>query len=239
MPKFYEPDILAGTEHYLIEGENYRHISRSLRMKTGDNLTLTDGKGNDFEARITDITEAFVEVDILKCEKGETEASVRLHLYQGVPKSDKMELIIQKFTELGGYSITPTKTDFTVSDISGKEDKKVARWQKIALEGAMQSKRSFIPIIKSPEKFKDAIQNAPGAKLLLYEGGGIPIKELIKGCEDISVFVGPEGGFSEKEVNFAKEKGARIVTLGKRILRTETAPLAAAAIIMYETGNME
>ena len=150
-----------------------------------------------------------------------------------------MELIIQKFTELGGYSITPTKTEFIVSDISGKEDKKVARWQKIALEGAMQSKRSFIPVINSPEKFKDAILNAKGVKLLLYEGGGIPLKELIKGNEDISIFVGPEGGFSEKEVNFAKENGAFIVTLGKRILRTETAPLAAASIIMYETGNMQ
>ena len=239
MPKFYEPDILAGTERYLIEGENYRHISRSLRMKAGDNLTLTDGKGNDFEAKIVCITESFVEVDIVKCEKGETEANVKLHLYQGVPKSDKMELIIQKFTELGGYSITPTKTEFIVSDISGKEDKKVARWQKIALEGAMQSKRSFIPVIKNPEKFKEALLNAPGVKLLLYEGGGIPLKELVKNKEDISIFVGPEGGFSEKEVNFAKENGAHIVTLGKRILRTETAPLAAAAIIMYETGNME
>lgn len=239
MPKFYEPDIKEGIESYLIQGENSRHISRSLRMKPKDTLTLTDGKGNDCETEIINITESTVEVKILSFKKSDTEANVRLHLYQGVPKSDKMELIIQKFTELGGFSITPTKTEFIVSDISGKEEKKVARWQKIALEGAMQSKRSVIPEIRNPEKFKDAILSAKGTKLLLYEGGGIPLKDLVSGCEDISVFVGPEGGFSEKEVNFAKENGAHIVTLGKRILRTETAPLAAAAIIMYETGNMQ
>ena len=239
MPKFYEPNILEGTENYIITGENCRHISRSLRMTTGDEIILTDGKGTDFQTEITNITESTVEVKIISCEKSENEAKVRLHLYQGVPKSDKMELIIQKFTELGGYSVTPTKTEFIVSDISGKEEKKIGRWQKIALEAAMQSKRAYIPEIKSPLKFKDAIKNAPGVKLLLYEGGGIPLKELVKGNEDISIFVGPEGGFSKNEVEFAKENGAHIVTLGKRILRTETAPIAAAAIIMYETGDMQ
>ena len=240
MPKFYEPEITKDTEYYIINGENCRHISRSLRMTIGDEITITDGKGLDFETEITNITDQSVEVKINKVSESENEAKVRLHLYQGVPKSDKMELIIQKFTELGGYSITPTKTEFIVSDISGKEDKKVSRWQKIALEASMQSRRAYIPEIKSPVKFKTAVENAPGVKLMLYEGGGIALKDLVNSeSGDISIFVGPEGGFSKNEVELAKANGVHIVTLGKRILRTETAPIAAAAIIMYETGNME
>ena len=240
MPKFFEYEINDNFETYLITGENSRHISRSLRMTKGEKITLTDGKGKDYFCEIVNLTDSSVEVKILNSEQSISEAKLKLNLYQGIPKSDKMELIIQKFTELGGYSITPTKTDFCVSDISGKEEKKISRWQKIAQEASMQSGRAYIPEIKSAEKFKSAVENAPGVKILLYEGGGIALNEFInRETEEVSIFVGPEGGFSEKEVNLAKEHGAHIVTLGKRILRTETAPLAAASIIMYETGNME
>ena len=240
MPKFFEYDIDKNAESYVITGENSRHISRSLRMARGEKLTITDGKGYDFITEITDITESAVTVKVLSCNKSESEAKLRLNLYQGVPKSDKMELIIQKFTELGGFSVTPTATEFCISDISGKEAKKTARWQKIAQEAAMQSGRALIPEIKAPLKFSEAVKTAPGVKIMLYEGGGIPLKELVNAdTAEVSIFVGPEGGFSKKEVELAKENGVHIVTLGKRILRTETAPIAAAAIIMYETGNME
>lgn len=208
-------------------------------MKVGENLTLCDGKGFDYHCTILSIDNTCVEVDVVDKTPSISEPTVKVSLYQGLPKSDKMDLIIQKVTELGAVEIIPTVTEFCVVDLKGKESKKIDRWQKIALEAAKQSGRGIIPKVQMPEKFATAVQTAKGKKILLYEGGGVPLGDLIQNQEEISVFVGPEGGLSKKEVELAKENGVEIVTLGKRILRTETAPISAISIIMYETKNME
>lgn len=244
MPRFFS-DIdfsrIQTGDTVSIDGENGRHIAKSLRMRDGDEITLCDGRGNDCICRITDIANETVYARIEKKEKSCSEPGVFVTLYQCLPKADKLELIIQKVTELGCCEIVPVNSEFCISKIDGKQDKKLARWQKIALEAAKQSGRGIIPEIKLPISFSEAVKAAEGLKIMLYEGGGEPLRNLISGEQNgrISFFVGPEGGFSKKEVETAKENGVKIATLGPRILRTETAPIAAMAVIMSETGNLD
>ncbi len=159
-----------------------------------------------------------------------------------MPKGDKLEDIIQKCTELGITEIQPVLTHRSVSRPDSKSaKKKQARYQKIALEAAQQSGRGIIPTIGEMTDLKTAVsQDNSRLKILFYEGGGAPLKEIInKNIETVSIYIGPEGGFEESEVNLIKESGGKVATLGKRILRTQTAPVAALTAIMLLTDNLE
>lgn len=238
MPRFFTGDI-SGDSLY-ITGENGRHIVKSLRMRAGEALTICDGMGTDAQCIIENIDEAGAYVKVLSRAKSSAEAGVQISLYQCLPKSDKMDMIIQKVTELGCVKIYPVNSRNCVVTVKGKEDKKCERWQKIALEAAKQSGRGVVPIVGNVLNFSEAVKTAPGTKIMFYEGGGQGIKEILSDKpREISIFVGPEGGFDPTEVQLAKENDVKIATLGPRILRTETAPIAGLTIIMYETGNME
>jgi 16S rRNA (uracil1498-N3)-methyltransferase len=243
MPRFFiesSQTLPQAGDCMSIDGENGRHISKSLRMKPGEKITVCDGRGNDCDCTISDISGELVTTQVNKVCKSQSEPSVFVTLYQCLPKSDKMELIIQKLTELGISRIVPVNSEFCIAKISGKEDKKLARWQKIALEAAKQSGRGIVPKIESPINFSQAVKNAPGEKIMLYEGGGEPLRNLVHDTDkEISFFVGPEGGFSVNELELAKVNHVKIATLGPRILRTETAPIAAVTVIMSETGNLD
>lgn len=236
MPRFFVDAILGDT--VFLDGENGRHLTKSLRMRPGETVTLCDGRGTDYLCVIEETGDSAASLRVLEKAANRSEPDIRVTLYQGIPKSDKMDLIIQKAVELGCTRIVPTKTEFCISDIRGKEEKKRERWQKIALEAAKQSGRGIIPQILPPQSFGEAVASAPGTKILFYEGGGAPVGELLGESREYSIFIGPEGGLSEKEVSLAAEKGAKAATLGPRILRTETAPLAALSLLMYLTGNM-
>ena len=245
MPRFFtdalrfDPDTSIGTA--VINGEDGRHIARSLRMHAGEALTVSDGAGFDYDGTIAEITGDTVTVDLTKQYKNKSEPTLRVTLYPGMPKGDKLELVTQKATEMGAVNITPVLTDRSVSRPDGKAAaKKQERLQRIALEAAKQSGRGAVPEVGAMTSFKEAVRNAKGTKILFYEGGGLPLSKCLPADEtEVAVFIGPEGGFAPEEVEFAKENGVITATLGPRILRTETAPLAALAILMYITGNME
>ena len=241
MPRFFTSavqfDEAASVGSAVIDGEDGRHIARSLRMHTGDALTLSDGAGTDYTGEIESITGDTVMVRL----KNRSEPTLRVTLYPGMPKADKLELITQKAVELGVTKIVPVLTSRSVSRPDAKSvSKKQERLQRIALEAAKQSGRGIIPEIGKMTDLESALKTAPGKKILFYEGGGEALGTLVSPDEaEVSVFIGPEGGFDAAEVQLAKQYGATPATLGPRILRTETAPLAALSVLMYITGNMQ
>lgn len=226
----------------ILNEEQSRHIARSLRMRVGDMITLSAGNGTDYGCIIEEITAKEVTLRVCYEQANNSEPSVKVHLYQGVPKGDKFEDIIQKCTELGISEITPVLTKRSISRPDEKSArKKQERYQKIALEAAQQSGRGVVPQINKMTDLKKASeQDESQLKILFYEGGGEPLKEIISSdFESVSVYIGPEGGFEENEVDIIKAAGGTVATLGKRILRTQTAPVAALTAIMLLTGNLE
>lgn len=245
MPRFFTSALRFDTEtqigHAILDGEDGRHIARSLRMHPGEALTVSDGNGYDYDGEIEEINGDVVDIRLDRKYTNTSEPTLHVALYPGIPKGDKLELVVQKATELGAKEINPVLTKRSVSRPDKKAaTKKQERLQRIALEAAKQSGRGVVPSIGSMTGFEESVCAARGTKILFYEGGGLPLSECLPENEgEVSVFIGPEGGFSVEEVEFAKAHGVITATLGPRILRTETAPLAAVSILMYMTGNME
>lgn len=239
MPKFFfnKNDISRGQVQLF--GEDEKHIKTVLRAREGEELTLCDGEGMDYQCRIVSL-ERGVLLDILSKEVCETEPKTKITLYQGLPKADKMELIIQKCVELGVDRIVAVSTERAIVKLDKKESKKLERWQKIAEAAAKQSGRGKIPEIgQQVLKFKEAVAEAKeldGAIIPYEKEQETGIRQFVQGFrgESIGVFIGPEGGFAEEEIALAQENGITPITLGKRILRTETAGMTTAAILLYE-----
>ena len=226
----------------LLDGEAARHIAKSLRMKVGDMLTVTDGRGSDFGCQIEEITKDTVRLKVCYQQACESEPNCAVTIYQGVPKSTKLEDIIQKCVELGVTKIVPTLTKRCVSRPDDKSAaKKQVRYQKIALEAAQQSGRGIVPEIAPQCTLKQALsEDESDIQIVFYEGGGEPLRNLInQEVKSVSIYIGPEGGFEKEEVDLLMQSGAKCATLGKRILRTQTAPVAALSAIMLLTNNLE
>lgn len=225
---------------YIIDDENVKHI-RVLRMKSGEALTLVTPNGIRHECIITDVNQNQVEVDVTSSSPCQNEPDVFVTLYQALPKGDKMDYIVQKCVELGISRIVPVMTARCVSRPDEKSlKKKISRWQKIALQAAMQSRRGIIPEVCPCASFKQAVENTKqnDKTIFFYELGGKPVKEILaEKPKTIGMFIGSEGGFEEAEAELAVSNGAVAATLGRRILRAETAPLAALSVIMYQTDN--
>lgn len=229
-----------------IEGDDVQHISRVLRLGEGDRLTLCDGEGTDYLVSIESMSKNSVRTSIIAKEPSKAEAAIKAVLYQGIPKAAKMELIIQKCTEMGISRIVPVSTVRTVVKLETEKDerKKVERWSKIAEEAGKQSGRGIIPRVEMPMTFEQALEDAKSLELAVipYElESANSIKAVLsqKAAASIGFFIGPEGGFEAAEIQKAQETGIVPVTLGKRILRTETAGVAVLTCIMYEYGQME
>lgn len=225
----------------ILDEEQSRHIARSLRMRVGDMLTLACGDGFDYGCVIDEITADSVILTVCYQQANNCEPDVKVSLYQGVPKGDKMEDIIQKCTELGIYEVTPTLTHRSVSRPDGKAaEKKNARYRKIALEAAQQSGRGIVPAVNRMTSLENAVKNDTAElKIIFYEGGGEKLStQLLGNAKSISIYIGPEGGFEESEVELIKSSGGVAASLGARILRTQTAPVAALTAIMLLTDNM-
>lgn len=239
MPRFF-------CEHFssnpVISGEDGRHISRSLRMKIGEQLTVCDTMGTDYNCEIEDIKDDTVYLKILDSKENTSEPNVKVTLFQCMPKGDKLDLVVQKAVELGVSEIVPVLSSRCVSRPDSKSmAKKCARLQKIADEAAKQSGRGILPKISDMINFKDCCQKLKNfdKSIIFYELGGAPLKDIVDDSKSYAILIGSEGGFSVDEVEKATESGAVSATLGKRILRTETAPLAALTGIMLLSGNME
>ncbi len=240
MPRFFTETI---DEHKgIITGDDAKHIAKVLRMKVGEKLVACDCQGKDYDCVISEVTDKQVELTVEKTYASETEPSVHVTLYQAMPKSDKMELIIQKAVELGVSAIVPVQTKRCVSRPDAKSmAKKLERYNRIAFEAAKQCGRGRIPQVLPMLDYNEALAEMKKDEraFLFYENSTSSFrKELEQAVHSVSIMVGAEGGFEEEEVNKALEQGIASLSLGKRILRCETAPLAALSIIMYETGNM-
>ncbi|MBR4731510.1 MAG: 16S rRNA (uracil(1498)-N(3))-methyltransferase [Lachnospiraceae bacterium] len=245
-----------------ITGADVNHIKNVLRMKSGEELAVSNGqdgkeyrcairafheKGEHAEACGIGIAggvwqEATVECELRFIKEDGVELPSKIYLFQGLPKADKLELIIQKSVELGVYQVIPVETKRSVVKLDEKKAKaKTARWQQISEAAAKQSKRGIIPEVKEPVSFKKALELAKemDVKLIPYElAEGMEktrqLIESIKPGQSIAIFIGPEGGFDEAEIQAAQEAGIEPITLGRRILRTETAPLAILAWLGYQ-----
>jgi 16S rRNA (uracil1498-N3)-methyltransferase len=242
MPKpprfFISPEQAAGPQ-ITLSGEDVRHIAAVLRMKTGDELLLCDGRGTEYKVKIAQVGKAEIKTDIVSRSKRDIRYPL-ITLGQGMPKSDKMDWIVQKATELGVAAIVPLVTERTIVKVKD-EEKRVSRWQKICREAAMQSNRIDIPRVEAIRRFPDYVNSlSPDPETLMlipWEEGTEPIKKVLRGKQGIQhiiVLIGPEGGFSSAEAEIAKSRGFHPVSLGPNILRTETAATAVLSMINYE-----
>ena len=237
---FAEPSWIRENKIYM-QGADVNHIKNVLRMKPGEDVRVNDGRGKTYLCCISSYEEQTAVLDILKELDSDTELPSRIILFQGLPKGDKMEWIVQKAVELGAYSIVPFAAKRSVVKLDEKKAaKKQARWQLIAKGAAEQSGRGIIPEVSTVRTFAEALGMAGELDVVLIpyelEEGMKETARVLENIEcgqSVGIFIGPEGGFEEEEVERAKAAGAHAVTLGKRILRTETAGLTALSILMY------
>ena len=239
---FVEPSQIQDKK-IIITGKDVNHIKNVLRMKIGEELSVSNGQdGKEYRGIIEEFKEDEVICALAFVKEDGVELPSKVYLYQGLPKADKIELIIQKAVELGVYEVIPVATKRAVVKLDEKKSKsKIARWQAISEAAAKQSKRAIVPKVADVQSFKEALKDCGKAnvKVIPYElaEGMDKTKEIIgslKPGEDVAIFIGPEGGFEESEIAAALETGVVPVTLGKRILRTETAGFTILSWIMYQ-----
>lgn len=239
---FVEPSQIQGTR-VIITGSDVNHIKNVLRMQPGEEIAVSNGEdGKEYRCGIEELNEEEIVCTLRFVKEDGVELPSKIYLFQGLPKADKMELIVQKAVELGVYEIIPVATKRAVVKLDEKKAKsKIARWQTISEAAAKQSKRRIVPEIHSVMSFKEAVAYAKNmqVKVIPYElaEGMERTRELIgnlKPGENIAIFIGPEGGFEESEIQAALENGIEPITLGKRILRTETAGFTVLSWIMYQ-----
>lgn len=240
MPRFFVEN--AGEEAVTLTGENARHAGRSLRMKAGESLTVVCG-GEEYDCVITGFSDSEVYCSVINRHRCESEPLTRLTLFQAMPKGDKAEFIVQKAVELGVSEIVFVMTGRCVSRPDEKSfAKRRERLMKISLEAAKQCGRGIVPEIRGIISFDEMLENIEGfdKALMCYEKGGESLSAAgINKGDRIALVIGSEGGFEQSEADRFKAAGGTLTGLGRRILRCETAPLAAASIIMSLAGEME
>lgn len=242
MAWFFTHDQIT-TEYYAITGEDAMHISHSLRMKAGEQLTLCNPNGLRYESEIKKITRDEVIVKIYHTIECEQEPDVKVSLFVGLLKGHKFESVVKRAVELGAYEITPFISARCISRPEAKNIvKKIARWQKIAENAASQSRRGILPQVNPCIDIRDIPQKTVDMDkaIVFYECGGEKLRKLLpENCSSIALVTGTEGGFEQEEIDFLCENGIEPATLGKRILRAQTAPVAGLCATMLLTGNLE
>lgn len=239
---FVKPEQI-GEHEIQITGGDVNHIRNVLRMTAGEQISVSSGENaTQYRCEITELAPEYVTAKIMWAQDADTELPAKIFLFQGLPKNDKMELIIQKAVELGAYEIIPMATKRAVVKLDKKkEESKRKRWNAISESAAKQSKRMIVPQIKEVMTFSQAVSYAQKVctkRIIPYEmaegiGETKRIFSEIGAGDCVAVFIGPEGGFDEKEIELAKEAGIAPVTLGRRILRTETAGMTVLSILMF------
>lgn len=241
MPRFFS-DFISG-DRIVLTGDDARHLSKAQRAKAGDHITVCDCRGTDYQCAVDAIGPDSVTLKILSASPTTAEPHTSVTLYQALPKGDKFDFIVEKAVELGVTRIVPVLTVRCVSRPSPSSVKgKLDRWNKISLEAAKQSGRGIVPpvspLLTLEEAFKE--MSASGCPILFYEDSDNSVSPLLTGSpKAISILVGSEGGFDPQEAEMAARHGIHLVTLGPRILRCETAAVAALSVLFYATGNMD
>lgn len=241
MQRFFVTPDQVGEDKIRIQGSDVNHMKNVLRMRPGEEVMVSDGNNRQYRCRVEDYPEGEAVLAILEAGLVDTELPSRIYLFQGLPKQEKMELIVQKAVELGVCQVIPVQTRRCVVKLDAKKAaKKVQRWQQIAESAAKQAGRGYIPAVSEVMTFQEALafSEALDIRLIPYElaGGMEGTRKILDGIrpgQSVGIFIGPEGGFEKEEVGRAVEAGAMPITLGKRILRTETAGIAVLSILMY------
>lgn len=245
MQHFFVPHNQVEESRIVVTGTDVNHMRHALRMKPGEEITVSDGNNLKYLCRIREYETCGEEraiLDIIRREENDTELPSRIYLFQGLPKQDKMEVIVQKAVELGVYKIIPVAMRRSVVKLSGtKAEKKIGRWQEIAKSAAKQSGRGIVPEVGEIVSWEAALEAVKELDVLLlpYElaegmNGTRKVLGAIHRGQSVGIFVGPEGGFEKEEVEAAREAGAEVITLGKRILRTETAGITTLSLLMFQ-----
>ena len=244
MYKFFVKENQIKQDIVEIIGEDVNHIKNVLRLKKSDKVHICNKDSKTtYECEIEELEKQNIICKIIKTVEYTTESNVYIHLFQGLPKAEKMEAVIQKSIEIGVSEITPTIMERCIVKLDNKnEKKKIDRWQKIVEVAAKQSKRDIVPKVNFPLNLKNIYENLENYDIVIVayeEEQNVTLKQVLKQINSkesikIAIIIGPEGGIGKEEVQYLKEQGAKVVSLGKRILRTETAPIVMASIIMYE-----
>jgi len=246
MHKFFVPQESINGSTAVIEGEDVKHIYRVLRLEEGAQVVINDCRGTEYLGEIIGIDKKQVCLKIINMLEQNNESPIDIYLFQGLPKAQKMDLIAQKATELGVKEITPVITERVVVKSELGEYRKLDRWNRIALEACKQSKRTMIPKINEPVEFEAMLKLLGSMDLVLVPYENQEGKGLKKVCRDlgmkdvkrVAIVIGPEGGFEPWEIETLEKIGAEIITLGPRILRTETAGFVCASLVLYELGDL-
>lgn len=241
MYRFFVENNQVKDKEILINGQDVKHIAHVLRLEIGEKIVICNRQGIEYCCIINSIGKDYVKALILNENQSKNELSTKVFLFQGIPKLDKMELIIQKAVELGVYEIVPVMMTRSVVKInSNNRDKKMIRWNKIAESASKQCHRGIIPKVHEPLTFDEALQYAKSLNKVIvpYENSANinESKKILSGLDNVNtigVFIGPEGGFDCKEIDHLISNQSLLISLGRRILRTETASLAVLSIIMY------
>ncbi len=245
--RFYvAPGMLDGDAIALDESLT-RRLAKVLRLRAGDEIVLFDGTGAEARVRLDTISDRAAEVSIVERVASPAEPSVRVHLYQSVTKGERFEWLLEKATEIGVARFVPLMTARAVVKASG-EGNRIDRWRRIVVEAAEQCERGAVPIVDAPQPFADALASAPGLILVPYEHAGdrapsIPALlsqeiDALFALGEVSILIGPEGGYEAAEVQQAIAAGASVVTMGARVLRSETAGLVAATLVLQAVGEL-
>jgi 16S rRNA (uracil1498-N3)-methyltransferase len=243
MPRFFVPatDIADGSAS--VRGTEFRHLQRVLRLREGDQVTLFDDAGREHAGVITNLSPRVAVVRVTASTVPRRESTLAITLYQGIPKGRKMDLVVEKVTELGVHSVVPFSSAFSLGAGTGAATKR-ERWERIAVSAAKQSGRTTVPSIAKPITFHEVVTAAPAhdVRLLFFEGrDAVPFATVADPAtrpKSAAVVVGPEGGFSRDEIAAARDAGFAVVAMGPRILRTETAALVAATLVQARWGDL-
>lgn len=222
-----------------LTADEARHLREVLRLKPGDEVSVFDGAGKEFRARVAQARREFAELDLdEEIQPARPESPLQIKLAVALLKGEKFDLVVQKATELGVYEIVPLMTRFADIKLRDESDasKRVARWQRIALEAAKQSGRAVVPTVEAPNRLESVLKNS---SLLFSEKDGRSLNEVPPPTSSTTVIVGSEGGWSDEELDLARAAGAQIITLGGRILRAETAAITATALIQHRFGDLK
>jgi len=237
MPRIFIDSLPVGDE-LSVGGKEASYLIKVLRVRVGDEVTLIGEGGRSWLSEIESIKGREIKFSIKKEIEPLKEPSIKIHLLQGILKAQKMDLVVQKAVELGVSSIVPVITERTIVT----ETKKKKRWQDIALEATRQCGRTIIPVVEEPIRLRDFfLKRCPISGIVFWEEGGLPLKDALRAIspkEDIYILIGPEGGLGKEEVEGASRCGLKTATLGRRLLRAETASISALTIVQFFLGDM-
>ncbi len=243
MARIFIPKTQLTGEQIPLQGRQVRYLLTVLRLTPGDEVIVFDGEGGEYHAVLCEEEQQGVYLWLREAYSPKRESPLRLTLAQAVLKGEKMKFVIQKATELGVHRIVPLMTSRTIPVMEGeRESLRVQRWQNIAQEAAKQSGRVVVPEIERICELSEYLSQGRGLRIMLWEGEPTPLKEVVGGIneppQEVTLLVGPEGGFSEQEVIEAQREGFFVAGLGRRILRAETAAISVLAIIQYQFGDL-